>query len=50
MSALLRPHFLHRQNDGGSFNSICSTCFVTVASAEKEYELASNESMHKCDP
>jgi hypothetical protein len=50
MAALLRPHFPHRQNDDGSFDSICSTCFATVASAEKECELAANESMHTCDP
>ena len=50
MSALLRPHFPHRENDDGSFDSICSACFVTVASAEKEYELAPKESMHKCEP
>jgi hypothetical protein len=50
MAALLRPHFPHRENDDGSFDSICSVCFVTVASADKENELAFNESMHKCDP
>jgi hypothetical protein len=49
MAALLRPHFQHRQNDGGSFDSICSTCFVTVASAEKECDLAPSESMQKCE-
>ncbi len=49
MAALLRPHFRHRQNDDGSFDSSCSTCFVIVASAENESNVVSNESMHKCD-
>jgi hypothetical protein len=49
MAALLRPRFPHRQNGDGSFDSICSTCFVTVASAEKEGDLTPSELMHKCE-
>ena len=50
MAALLRPHFPHRKNDDGSFDSICSVCYATVASADNESELPPHESMHKCDP
>lgn len=50
MAALLRPHFAHRQNEDNSLDSICTRCFATIASAENEGELTSNESIHKCDP
>ena len=50
MTALLRPHFAHRQNEDCSFDSICTRCFATIASAENESELTSNESIHRCDP
>jgi hypothetical protein len=50
MAALLRPHFPHRHNNDGSFDSICSVCYVTVASVANESELPPEESMHKGDP
>ena len=50
MLTLLRPTFPHRHNADGSYDSICSVCYATVASVEKECQLAAPESMHKCDP
>ena len=49
MLTLLRPSFPHRRNKDGSFDSICTVCFATVASVEDEWELASYESKHNCD-
>jgi len=50
MAALLRPHFPHRNNRDGTYDSICSVCYVTVASVENEPELAVHESAHRCEP
>jgi hypothetical protein len=36
MSDLVRPPFQHRDNEDGSFDSICTRCFLTVASADEE--------------
>jgi hypothetical protein len=45
-----RPHFPHRQNRDGSFDSICTICFATVATVIGESELARHEEAHICDP
>jgi hypothetical protein len=50
MPTLLRATFPHRHNANGSYDSICTVCYTTVASVRQEYELAAAESMHKCDP
>ena len=42
--------FAHRRNFDGSYDSICTKCFATVAMAEKEEELSPAESAHLCDP
>jgi hypothetical protein len=44
------PHFPHRHNDDGSHDSICTKCFLTVASVKDEAELVQFERDHVCDP
>jgi hypothetical protein len=50
MSDLVRPPFQHRDNEDGSFDSICTRCFLTVAGADEEDQLASHEAIHVCSP
>ena len=45
-----RPNFPHRLNADGSYNSICTLCRITVATAKAEKELAPHEQNHKCNP
>jgi hypothetical protein len=45
-----RPNFPHRYNDDGSYDSICTLCFQTVAKARIEIELSEHERNHKCHP
>lgn len=42
--------FAHRQNRDASIDSICKTCYQTVASADMEYKLIEVERNHTCDP
>jgi len=44
------PQFPHRHNADGSYDSICPTCLMTVASVRTEAELASCEHAHVCSP
>jgi hypothetical protein len=46
-TAKLHPH---RRNEEGSYDSICRTCFVTIAQGMAESELAAFEEAHECDP
>jgi len=39
----------HRHNEDGSYDSICTTCYVTVASSWSEAALAEHEGAHTCD-
>ena len=41
--------FPHRRNRDGSYDSICTLCFTTVASSETEEELGEAEAKHICD-
>jgi hypothetical protein len=41
--------FPHRMNRDGTFDSICPRCFVTVANAIHETDLARFERCHVCD-
>jgi hypothetical protein len=38
--------FPHRQNADGSFDSICSECFHTIATGSTEAQLEAEESAH----
>ena len=40
----------HRRNNDGSYDSICTKCFATVASTRSEAELTSHERTHTCIP
>jgi hypothetical protein len=42
--------FPHRHNNDGTYDSICDTCFVTVARVKTEADLIQFESRHVCDP
>jgi hypothetical protein len=39
----------HRRNRDGSFDSICPTCYATVARSKPEAELAEIDEAHICD-
>jgi hypothetical protein len=41
--------FPHRRNGDGSFDSICTRCFQTIASRFSEVALAEAERLHTCD-
>jgi hypothetical protein len=41
--------FPHRHNLDGSFDSICTVCLATVATARLEEQLYREESAHICD-
>ena len=41
--------FPHRQNKQGEYESICRSCFATIATAESEAELIAHERAHVCD-
>jgi hypothetical protein len=43
------PHFPHRCNSDGTFDSICIECFQTIATTAEEGDLAQRESFHFCD-
>jgi hypothetical protein len=38
----------HRHNADGSYDSVCMTCFITVASTKTEDELVPFEKNHVC--
>jgi hypothetical protein len=38
--------FPHRRNPDGSYDSICTTCFSTVARYKREHELLQLEEAH----
>ena len=42
------PFFPHRRNKDGSFDSICLTCFATVASHLTDEELKEHDKNHLC--
>ena len=41
--------FVHRLNEDGTIDSICSDCFVTVATDVSPSHLELEERKHKCD-
>jgi len=50
MPRTLKPRFPHRHNADETHDSICTSCFVTVATVMNESELAGHEIAHVCDP
>jgi hypothetical protein len=49
MAAMNIPLFHRRINRDGSQDSICTTCFATVARASTSGELAAYDERHICD-
>jgi len=43
-----RPDFPHRRKPNGTFDSICTRCFLTVATADTEADLKAAERTHDC--
>jgi len=43
------PDFVRRANLNGSIDSICTKCYVTVATATLDADLDSAEPRHQCD-
>jgi hypothetical protein len=39
----------HRKNRDGSYDSICPSCFATIARSNVEAELAAFDRGHRCD-
>jgi hypothetical protein len=50
MNPLATSGFPHRHNTNGSYDSICTTCHSTVASACIEAQLDAYERDHSCNP
>jgi hypothetical protein len=45
------PQFVRRRNRDSSIDSICTKCFLTIASVTtNEDDLAAHEEKHICDP
>jgi hypothetical protein len=42
--------FAHRRNPDKSIDSICTTCFRTIASEDTDDKLTAHEKRHLCDP
>jgi len=42
--------FAHRRNSDAWLDSICTTCFQTIASEDSEGKLIAHEERHSCDP
>ncbi len=43
--------FVHRHNQqDGSWDTICTGCFITVATEQDECRLQKHELIHRCDP
>ena len=41
--------FAHRENYDSSFDSICLSCYLTIATAENEAMLSDMERSHSCN-
>ena len=49
MSSSVTHGFSHRRNDDGTIDSVCRTCFLTVATTNVERDLDAFEREHICD-
>jgi hypothetical protein len=50
MADKLISFYPHRINRDGTYDSICLTCFATIASARREEELKEPDRNHVCRP
>ena len=46
--ATAQQSFAHRPNTDGSYDSICPTCYRTIATEKKEIDLIERERRHAC--
>jgi hypothetical protein len=46
---MLQFSFSHRPQRNGSYDSICTRCFATVARSHNEADLEAEEKRHVCD-
>jgi hypothetical protein len=44
----IQEPFVHRHNDDGTWDSICTKCFRTTAQRHTETELQTSEDFHDC--
>jgi len=44
-----KPEFRHRQNQDGTYDSICRCCFATIATVRIENDLRRAEQEHTCN-
>ena len=49
IASMALPAFVHRRNETGSYDSICSRCATTIVCALEEQSLSSGEIQHLCD-
>lgn len=49
MSSSAIDKYCHRRNEDGTFDSICRSCFLTVATTKNEDQLDMFERQHVCD-
>jgi hypothetical protein len=49
MADKLIAFYPHRRNKDGSYDSICLTCFITVAFGKSEAELMEFDKKHICE-
>ena len=42
--------FVHRDNQDGTIDSICSECFTTIGTSTSAVELEAMERKHHCNP
>jgi len=43
-------NYPHRRNYDGSYDSICLTCYATIATGKSEAELWEHDKRHICKP
>jgi hypothetical protein len=48
MTHAVNAAYAHRHNRDGSIDSICKTCFATVAQVRDEFTLTQHERAHSC--
>jgi len=48
MTQVAHATFPHRRNPNGTFDSICTQCFRTIATAATEADLKTSDIVHNC--
>jgi hypothetical protein len=50
MTHVVKAAYVHRHNLDGSIDSICKSCFATIARTRDEPALTQQECAHRCPP